>query len=885
MLWQTTAPFSCKGRQAAAFFYISVLFACSGILQLGAQEPASPAVTPTPAKAFLLAPAPDWISKPEFSYVPDDANKQSDAYGVYYMVIEEQDSPNQQENYHHFARVIASTAGIQSGSRISVVFDPAYETLIFHEIRILRNGTWESRLKEDQIKVIQRETEMESHVLNGSLTAFCNLEDVQVGDVIDYSYTIRGGNPLFAGHFLRSVVLQWPVPVSHIYYRVTMPGAPALQHKIYPATADQNYLTYPTPGECIWEQKNIAPSPPLEPLTPPWCDSYSWMQWSDFSDWKAVVDWILPYYSPADSLPPELDSIIAHIRESNTDSEGEVLAALKFVQEKVRYLGMEMGAGSFKPTDPATVYQRRFGDCKDKALLLAAILRKLKVEAYPAMVSTQDGAALKNRLPSPLCFNHVIVKVVLSGDRVYWLDATRTGQRGTLNDVYPGNYKTALVIQSGNEDLETMQLQEQSLPQIHVSESFDITDTSKPATLKIHTTYQGQAAEAARLLFQNTPATTIQQEYQEYLRRTLPGVRPASDIKHNDSEDKNIFEVWEEYEVADLWKSGIVPGLKQADFYPLSIKNEIVSATKSDRRQPLLINYPCHTTVETELKLFKEWILEKPDQKIENPFFRYASKSTVSGKIVKFTYDYQTLADSVPVESLAEYNRDTQKMLDELGHGLSYNPLAYNGKGADPGGLHNTRPNWPVVRPLLLYGVLLAGLAIYLDFATKLKFRLRPPYEGLYREGLGGWLILLFIGLVARCFGYVNAFFLVFGSIYDLDIWTRLNSPSNPAYSKLYGPLLIFEAGANLTFLIFGILTMVLFFQKRAFFRKAAITFLVLAALCSIVDQVLCGQIPFLAQEAYFSARSYQISTTCTATLVWVAYLVRSVRVRTTFRR
>ncbi|MFX8207373.1 transglutaminase domain-containing protein, partial [Acinetobacter baumannii] len=88
----------------------------------------------------------------------------------------------------------------------------------------------------------------------------------------------------------------------------------------------------------------------------------------------------------------------------STDPEARLLAALRFVQREVRYLGIEMGANSHAPHPPETVLPRRYGDCKDKTLLTLTLLGRLGIPASPALVHTTERQAAAERLPTPWAF-------------------------------------------------------------------------------------------------------------------------------------------------------------------------------------------------------------------------------------------------------------------------------------------------------------------------------------------------------------------------------------------------------------------------------------------------------------------------------------------------
>jgi len=106
---------------------------------------------------------------------------------------------------------------------------------------------------------------------------------------------------------------------------------------------------------------------------------------------------------------------------------------------------MEMGINGHKPHPPAQVLKRRYGDCKDKALLLVSLLRATGIEAAPALANTRERAALDGFLPTAYAFNHAIVRARIDG-KERWLDATLTSQRGELSALSTPGYERALVL-------------------------------------------------------------------------------------------------------------------------------------------------------------------------------------------------------------------------------------------------------------------------------------------------------------------------------------------------------------------------------------------------------------------------------------------------------
>ena len=80
---------------------------------------------------------------------------------------------------------------------------------------------------------------------------------------------------------------------------------------------------------------------------------------------------------------------------------------IDYVQDDIRYMGIETGIGSIKPMPPEQVVKQRYGDCKDKSLLLVSLLKKAGiVKAYPVLLNTFLQHKIDRDFPSNEVSNH-----------------------------------------------------------------------------------------------------------------------------------------------------------------------------------------------------------------------------------------------------------------------------------------------------------------------------------------------------------------------------------------------------------------------------------------------------------------------------------------------
>src|SRR5690606_18839309 len=123
-------------------------------------------------------------------------------------------------------------------------------------------------------------------------------------------------------------------------------------------------------------QSHDAPRVVNENQYPAWYQPFALAQVAPRRRWSEVVEWALPLYPRDASLPAELERKAGEWARLPTP-QARLAAALRLVQDEVRYFGQEIGDSSHRPASPAVTWERRYGDCKDKTYLLVTLLRRL----------------------------------------------------------------------------------------------------------------------------------------------------------------------------------------------------------------------------------------------------------------------------------------------------------------------------------------------------------------------------------------------------------------------------------------------------------------------------------------------------------------------------
>jgi transglutaminase-like putative cysteine protease len=148
-----------------------------------------------------------------------------------------------------------------------------------------------------------------------------------------------------------------------------------------------------------------------EPAMPGTAETAPYLHVSTYATWAEVGAWY--WHLVEDQLTAD-DDVRRTARSLVTPSMGDearVRAVYNFVVENTRYVGLEFGIHGYKPYKVTQVLARRFGDCKDKASLLLALLREVGVDADLVLVRTRRGGRLDPQPASLAIFDHAIVYV------------------------------------------------------------------------------------------------------------------------------------------------------------------------------------------------------------------------------------------------------------------------------------------------------------------------------------------------------------------------------------------------------------------------------------------------------------------------------------------
>jgi len=825
------------------------------------------------AQEFLIEPIPGWTTSSEVKDRNNPLEKQVSA-GVFALLLDVEINGATRERFLHAAEKFVSSAGVEANSRLSFVFDPSYQRLVIHKVALHRGEQIFNQLEPDRIRVIQQEKDLDRLIYNGSKTALLFLEDVRVGDWVEYAYTVRGRNPIQEEHFFDSLQLSYPFPIQTENYRLLWPRTnPPLRMQIS-GNAPKNRQEIDSFYEYAWHWENRR-GEEIESFLPVSVYPYTLVHFSDYKSWADVANWAIKSFHP-ERVTEVLYQKIMRIRDENATDEQRVLKALEFVQDDIRYLGIENGVNSHQPTDPSVVFARRYGDCKDKALLFCTILRFFEsVDASPVLVSSRFRWKAQSFVATPLIFDHAIVRIILNG-KTNFVDVTRSFQRGPLGQRFVDDFGAGVLLDETAPGLITIPFTGAGMPKTLIEEDFAVA-TNGATELSVTSTFEGRDADLMRQGFASTSRDSLGKNSLDFYQKYYEGIVTRATAEIHDDERFNRVQLVRRFFIPNIWKPARQTNYIACEFVPYGILDRLYIPAKKQRRWPLAVPFPENFIHTIKIQTHERWRVPSQEKTIQTKAFLFHHRTTSTNNQTEVRSQILTLNAGVAVDDMTEYSAALGEIPRYLGLTIT-KPVA--------GMARSDSPNWGLWIAGVSYSavLLIAAIVIY-------RYQPRTSPEPLLPDpnltGLGGWLILLGIGLISATFGRVLSLVKT-SAVYTTANWSALTDSTRTGYDPVLPPLLLFERFTNLTLVIFALLLVALFFRKKRIFPTVLIAYLSFQAITFTLDEVVAE-----SRKIKTSAINSIVNVPRPATpdmvgallplVVWGLYVVRSKRVKLTF--
>ena len=329
----------------------------------------------------------------------------------------------------------------------------------------------------------------DTRILSGPLPA------VAPGSVIEQLITWRERNPLYdAGISARHQFGRW---VETRQARLTLDYPSSLAVKLVnrmkpavePRKTEENGRT-----RLVFDAGIVPAFERFEWNLPHDVSVASYVAWATGKSWQEVATRYSKIIDEKIGDGASVAKLTASTVGDAKDPKEIAAKILAAVERHIRYAGVEFGEGSIIPRTPAETLKNKYGDCKDKATLLVAMLRQAGVPAHAVLLRAGAGFDVDPDLPGLGHFTHVIV--VTDGPNPLWIDPTDEFARaGELPDSDQGRY--ALIAKSDTAALVRTPLEESSVNRTVEMREFRLVEDGKSFVTET-TDYYGSDERSTR---------------------------------------------------------------------------------------------------------------------------------------------------------------------------------------------------------------------------------------------------------------------------------------------------------------------------------------------------------------------------------------------------
>jgi hypothetical protein len=342
------------------------------------------------------------------------------------------------------------------------------------------------------------------------------------------------------------------------------------------------------------------------------------------------------------------------------------------MQKSIRYVGIELGIGGYQPHAATDIFNHRFGDCKDKATLMSAMLKQSGFDSYYLIINTRRGAVMAETPPSIEVFNHAILAIKLPDQvkddryqailnhptlgRLLIFDPTNEKiPVGFLHGQLQGNY-ALLVTPDGGDLIRTPQLPGPSNGTLRTGKlTLDATGTLRG---DVDETLVGDLASNERYAQVEAQSSKdnikrIEQEMSHSLGLFQITQATMKNLQSNDQPFGYTY-------------SFVAPGYAKQAGQLLIVRPRIVGTRSSDvletkepRSFPVVFPGPEKDSDRFEITMPKEYEVDDlpPPVDVDYGFASYHSKTEVSGNALRYTRTFEIKELTVPMDKMDDLKK------------------------------------------------------------------------------------------------------------------------------------------------------------------------------------------------------------------------------------
>jgi transglutaminase-like putative cysteine protease len=401
-------------------------------------------------------------------------------------------------------------------------------------------------------------------------------------------------------------------------------------------------------------------------LPPGGSGKQGFQKWSDLGVWEAGL------VQGRRDASPELKHKVAELTANSPTTLAKMQALAQFMQHDIRYVNISLGIGGWQPHPATDIFTHKYGDCKDKATLMSAMLKEIGVDSYYLIINTTRGAASPVAPPQPFWFNHMILGIKLPDDvkdpslvavyqdptlgRVLIFDPTNEmTPLGHLSGNLQANYGLLVAGDSG----ELIRVPELSpaINGVHRNGKFVLSQNGTLTGDVVEVLY-GDSAKSHRYMLRAVSKDTDRIKYVESLLSHSLGTYQVNKAQIGNLSLNNL-PLQYLYSLTATTYAKSAGDLVLVRPRVLGNKSSGLLEKKEPRKYPVEFDGPEKDADSFEITLPAGYVVDElpPSVNSEYSFASYHSKTEMDGNVLRYTRTFEIKELSVPVEKLDDLKK------------------------------------------------------------------------------------------------------------------------------------------------------------------------------------------------------------------------------------
>ncbi|HTV07423.1 MAG TPA: DUF3857 and transglutaminase domain-containing protein [Candidatus Aquilonibacter sp.] len=391
------------------------------------------------------------------------------------------------------------------------------------------------------------------------------------------------------------------------------------------------------------------------------------LEFPEDGTWRGIGEWYTALSKDRLTASPEIAAKAAELTAGKTDFYDKAEAIGNYVQQQIRYFVIEMGVGGFQPHAAADIFRGKYGDCKDKATLLSAMLSTVGIHSDLVMVDTNRGVIDPNA-PS-IEGNHMIAAIEIpkgyESPKLHSVVTAANGKRylifdptwdltpfGQIEDNLQGSY--ALLVEGADSQIIQIPVMNPDLNTLERSATFQL---AADGTLKGNVTVRrfGDVAEQGRYVFSHEDANK-QQEYVDHtvardlMAASVTGVK-VENVVALDKDFTTSFDL-----TADHFANAVGPLIM---LRPRVFGTYTMPIDHKNRKVAIDLRETMEGTDSFDIQLPEGYMVDElPDPvKADVGFASYESSTKLDGRTIHYKRTFTLRQVSLPADKYADLQR------------------------------------------------------------------------------------------------------------------------------------------------------------------------------------------------------------------------------------